>query len=96
MVKLSPFPTVRIRRGVNMYPVFDIPIANTHHVQRDAKGYISRAWITEEVIQWIVDSGLPDDAMSNDWTVLDDWKSEISCFYFTDPQLAMRFKLTFL
>jgi hypothetical protein len=85
--------TVRIRRGVSMYPVFDTPLANTHEIVYNGK-FVNRAWLKEEVMEWMIDQGLPDDTMSNQWTLMDDWKSATATFYFADPQIAMLFKLT--
>jgi hypothetical protein len=86
--------TVKIRRGVTMYPVFDIPITNTHTVRYDANKRITAAFLSDEVIDWLTGQGLPDDTMSNDWTLSDDWKSGTATFYFAEARMAMLFKLT--
>jgi hypothetical protein len=84
---------VTIRRGVQMYPVFDIPLENTHDIWRK-NSLVDRAVLKDEVLEWISGNGLPNDTMSNDWTCWDDWKGGTASFFFLDPQIAMLFKLT--
>lgn len=85
--------TVQIRKGVRMYPVFETPLTNTHDVTM-INEFVTRAWLREDVMEWMIAQGLPDDTMSNEWTLMDDWKSQTATFYFSDPKIAMLFKLT--
>lgn len=83
---------VRIRKNVFMYPVGNIPLTNTHDCQTSGK-FLSRAVFKDSLIDWMVAQGLPEDSMSNEWNVREDWISRTSNFFFADPQIAMRFKL---
>jgi hypothetical protein len=84
---------VKIRRGVEMYPVYDTPLKNTHSIQYN-NGRVTLAVLKREVVEWILNNGLPDDTMSDEWSVWDDWKGETASFFFKDPEIAMMFKLT--
>jgi len=76
-----------------MHPVYDIPILNTHDAYRHVTDI--RFLIKESVIAWMVEQGLPDDSMSNEWTVYEDWSQGTVCFFFADPNKAMIFKLAY-
>lgn len=77
---------VQIRKGVWMFPVFDIKI---NHITSDEFDPAS-----SEIFRWLWDHGLENDPFSKDWTYYWSARSGVATFLFKDPNMAMLFKLT--